>query len=84
MSMSDNIFGHGSKSKNVSRRLFSSFPLLSDAKSRLLISEMVSSESVQKVWALLKKKLPKGTLEDPNAEILKRGNPKNHLYLRFF
>ena len=53
--MSDNISGHGSKSKNVARRLFPSFPLLLDEKSRLLISEMVSSESVQKVWALLKK-----------------------------
>ena len=58
MSMSDNISGRGSKSKHVARRLFSSFALLFDAKSRLLISEMVSSESVQKVWADLKKKLP--------------------------
>ena len=49
MFMSDNITGHGLKLKNVARRLFSSFPLVFDAKNRLLISEMVRSESVQKL-----------------------------------
>ena len=55
MSMSDNISGHGSKSKIVARRLFSSFPLLWAAKNRLTISEMVSAQSLQKVWVPLKK-----------------------------
>ena len=53
-----------SKSKNVARRLFSPFPLLLDAKNRLSISEMVSAQSLQKVWVVLKKKLPQRGFED--------------------
>ena len=59
MSMSDNIPGHSSKWKNVNRTECSSFPLLSAPKNRLSISEMVSAQYLQKVWAHLKKKLPK-------------------------
>ena len=59
MSMSDNFSGHGSKSKNVARREFSPFLLLLVAENRLSISEMVSAQYLQKVWAHLKKKLPK-------------------------
>ena len=44
-----------SKSKNVNRTECSSFLLLLDAKNRLSISEVVSSEYVQKVWGELKK-----------------------------
>ena len=56
MSMSDNFSGHGSKSKKVARRNISLFLLLLNAKNRLSISEMVSAQSLQKVWVLLKKK----------------------------
>ena len=44
-----------SKSKNVNRTGCSSFIFLLDAKNRLSISEVVSSEYVQKVWVKLKK-----------------------------
>ena len=47
-----------SKSKKVARRNISPFLHLLDAKNRLSISEMVSAQSLQKVWVLLKKKLP--------------------------
>ena len=56
--MSDNISGHGSKSKKMARREFSAFLLLLNAKNRLSISEMVSAQCLQKVWAKLKKKWP--------------------------
>ena len=55
MSMSDNISGHSSKSKNVNRTECSPFPLLWAAKNRLSISEMVFAQSLQKVWVVLKK-----------------------------
>ena len=42
----------------MARRLFSPFLLLLDAKNRLSISEMVSAQSLQKVWSKLKKKRP--------------------------
>ena len=37
------------------RQMFSPFSLLLDAKNRLSISEMVSTQYLQKVWAVLKK-----------------------------
>ena len=55
MSMSANISGHSSKSKNVNRTGCSPFLLLLDAKNRLSISELVSAECPKKVWVKLKK-----------------------------
>ena len=63
MSMTDNNSGHGSKSKKVARRDIAPFLLLLVTKNCLSISEMVSSESAQKVWAVLKKKVTLGLIK---------------------
>ena len=58
MSMSDNISGHGSKSKKVAREGILHFLFCRMQKNRLSISELVSAQSLSQVWVELKKKLP--------------------------
>ena len=60
MSLTDNIYGPGSKFNNVNCTEFSPFLPLLDAKNRLSISEMVSAQCLQKVWVVLKKNYLRG------------------------
>ena len=59
MSMSDNISGHGSKSKKVARGAILHFLFCRMQKTRLSKFELVSAQSLSQVWVELKKKLPK-------------------------
>ena len=52
MSMSDNISGHGSKSKNLLRGKTFHIYLLFVAKKRLLISEKQGPQGVTEIWGI--------------------------------